>query len=328
MTTEMVAQQAVVQPEADVTTAQAIDSLHLPERIVNSPALRGFAGLGAGITLALGIGIEGVPALADSSGTVPAIKTVGKGHGHAQKQNCPPGHIRLALTGSSTLSETPAEYTLTARACPTPKPRTFRGVFLEESETGSKDTQTRHLKPLRSGQTIHEHFEISAPTENQGLTEAEVTIKTRRGAQLIGLIRRVFAVSPESTVMPGTSNEPPPQSDKDEHASRDYCEPAIPPSVLPPGDAWFSGGVYISGGPAPGEFVCYPAEVLVEDASGAVVAEQDSAGKQDFSFVLPAGSYTVRAVTNTGLPDLTESISLAADEFDNDRKNNLVVNIP
>jgi hypothetical protein len=77
----------------------------------------------------------------------------------------------------------------------------------------------------------------------------------------------------------------------------EYCPEPQPPSDVPAGDGWIVGGLYLSGGPAPGIFACQsgPYTITVTDATGATVATQQVPGRQSYTFILPAGSYTLKS---------------------------------
>ncbi len=75
----------------------------------------------------------------------------------------------------------------------------------------------------------------------------------------------------------------------------EYCPEPQFPSDVPAGDGWIVGGLYLSGGPAPGIFVCQsaPYTITVTDATGATVATQQVLDRQSYTFILPSGSYTL-----------------------------------
>ncbi len=77
----------------------------------------------------------------------------------------------------------------------------------------------------------------------------------------------------------------------------EYCTEPQPPSDVPAGDGWIVGGLYLSGGPAPGIFACQggPYTITVTNATGATVATQQVAGHQSYTFILPSGSYTLKS---------------------------------
>ncbi|MEA2370513.1 MAG: hypothetical protein QOH12_907 [Solirubrobacteraceae bacterium] len=76
-----------------------------------------------------------------------------------------------------------------------------------------------------------------------------------------------------------------------------YCAAPDPPGRLPRGYGYIVGGVYNVGGPAPGITVCRGQDgtVTVTDAAGRTVASRTVAGGQSYTFVLPAGTYTLEA---------------------------------
>lgn len=97
-----------------------------------------------------------------------------------------------------------------------------------------------------------------------------------------------------------------------------YCPEPSPPVNVPPGDGWIVGGVYLSGGPAPGIFACYSGSttVTVIDETGATVATEQLAGQQSYAFVLAPGRYTLEfdscisepAVVSAGAPTKANTV--------------------
>jgi hypothetical protein len=77
----------------------------------------------------------------------------------------------------------------------------------------------------------------------------------------------------------------------------EYCAEPPPPTSVPTGDGWIIGGLYISGGPAPGICSCQggPYTVTATDETGATVATQQVVGRPSYTFVLPPGRYTLKA---------------------------------
>ena len=75
-----------------------------------------------------------------------------------------------------------------------------------------------------------------------------------------------------------------------------YCPQARAPTSVPAGDGWITGGLYDSGGPAPGIFDCQSGPYAIDavDEAGESTATQEVAG-QNYLFVLPAGSYELEA---------------------------------
>lgn len=75
-----------------------------------------------------------------------------------------------------------------------------------------------------------------------------------------------------------------------------YCPKPQAPASLPPGAGWVEGGLYLSGGPAPGSFACksgpYPISAI--DEAGETSATLQVSG-QDYVLVLPAGSYELES---------------------------------
>ena len=76
-----------------------------------------------------------------------------------------------------------------------------------------------------------------------------------------------------------------------------YCAPPTPPSEVPSGDGWITGGDYIEGGPYPGVYQCVsqPYTITATDQAGNVVATQHVAGGHSYTLVLPAGRYSLKA---------------------------------
>jgi hypothetical protein len=76
-----------------------------------------------------------------------------------------------------------------------------------------------------------------------------------------------------------------------------YCAAPSPPGQLPPGDGYVVGGVYDVGGPAPGITVCVGRAntVTLTASSGAVAASQQVGPGDSYTFVVPAGTYTLAA---------------------------------
>jgi hypothetical protein len=75
------------------------------------------------------------------------------------------------------------------------------------------------------------------------------------------------------------------------------CAAATPPSSVPAGDGWVTGGLYTVGGPAPGIDNCSqsPFTVTVLDQNGGQVATQSVPGGQSYTIVLAAGTYTLQS---------------------------------
>jgi len=70
------------------------------------------------------------------------------------------------------------------------------------------------------------------------------------------------------------------------------CSAPRPPTNVPAGDGWVTGGVYTVGGPAPGIDVCRGALTLtVSNQSGVVVATSQVPQGASYTLVLPAGNY-------------------------------------
>ena len=77
-----------------------------------------------------------------------------------------------------------------------------------------------------------------------------------------------------------------------------YCPQAPAPSSVPAGDGWIVGGLYYSGGPAPGIFECHggPYTVAAVDEAGAQTGAVTVAdGAASYVLVLPAGSYELQS---------------------------------
>ena len=77
------------------------------------------------------------------------------------------------------------------------------------------------------------------------------------------------------------------------------CAPPAPPSTVPAGSGWLTGGVYTGGGP-PGRqasgcgFAAYQI-VLIAPGSGEVLVSQQVAAGHSYTIVAPAGTYALRA---------------------------------
>lgn len=80
------------------------------------------------------------------------------------------------------------------------------------------------------------------------------------------------------------------------------CHPAAAPAVLPAGDGWIEGGVYLRGGAAPGIDQCQSTSstVTATSVSGYVVARQTLAGGDGYALVVPAGTYQLQDAECTG----------------------------
>jgi hypothetical protein len=94
-----------------------------------------------------------------------------------------------------------------------------------------------------------------------------------------------------------------------------YCAAPSPPGSLPAGDGYIVGGVYNVGGPAPGITVCQGQAntVTVTSAAGATVATQNVAGGQSYTFVVPAGMYTLQAGFCSGTATVRAGAETKAD---------------
>ncbi len=75
-----------------------------------------------------------------------------------------------------------------------------------------------------------------------------------------------------------------------------YCPQVAAPTSVPAGDGWISGGLYDSGGPAPGIFDCRsgPYAINAVNEAGETTATLQVTGKV-YLFVLPPGSYELEA---------------------------------
>ena len=73
------------------------------------------------------------------------------------------------------------------------------------------------------------------------------------------------------------------------------CSRPTPPSRVPDGDGWITGGVYGEGGPFPGMDACLSQRYTIEalDSGGSVVARETVPGGHSYTLVVPAGSYTL-----------------------------------
>ncbi|HTZ63315.1 MAG TPA: carboxypeptidase-like regulatory domain-containing protein [Solirubrobacteraceae bacterium] len=78
----------------------------------------------------------------------------------------------------------------------------------------------------------------------------------------------------------------------------EHCAEPSPPNDVPAAEGWIIGGLYLSGGPAPGSFFCQSASytVTATNEDGVVVATQQvNSGGQSFTLILPPGNYTLRS---------------------------------
>jgi hypothetical protein len=88
-----------------------------------------------------------------------------------------------------------------------------------------------------------------------------------------------------------------------------YCPTAKAPSDVPAGDGWILGGLYESGGPAPGIFVCQRGayEITALNEAGEVAAmQQVSAG--EYVIVLPPGDYELAADESSCLSEAAATV--------------------
>ncbi len=88
-----------------------------------------------------------------------------------------------------------------------------------------------------------------------------------------------------------------------------YCPRASPPSELPAGDGWILGGLYDSGGPAPGVFDCQrgPYEITALDEAGEPAAMEQVSGN-DYVLVLPPGNYQLAANESSCLSEAAATV--------------------
>jgi hypothetical protein len=72
-----------------------------------------------------------------------------------------------------------------------------------------------------------------------------------------------------------------------------YCHAPTPPTVVPAGDGWITGGVYFAGGPAPGLYGCERGRhtVTATNRAGMVVATVLVAAGRSYTLVLAPGRY-------------------------------------
>jgi hypothetical protein len=94
-----------------------------------------------------------------------------------------------------------------------------------------------------------------------------------------------------------------------------YCAPAAPPTNVPAGDGWITGGLYNSGGPAPGVYECVvrPYTLTVADPAGATVAAVQVPAGLSYTVVLPPGPYTLNSGYCHGAATVTAGHRTAAD---------------
>lgn len=85
-----------------------------------------------------------------------------------------------------------------------------------------------------------------------------------------------------------------------------YCAAPAPPTDVPAGDGWITGGDYIEGGPYPGIYDCESQAytITATDQGGSVAATQRIAAGASYTLVLPAGHYSLRA-SSCGLGSAT-----------------------
>jgi len=107
---------------------------------------------------------------------------------------------------------------------------------------------------------------------------------------------------PSGSSTPPPPGSPPPPSPEAPHFPPHYvpCTPA-PRGTMAPGMGQLTGGIYMIGGPYPGEDVCISGTVVVTTPSGEVVATVrvgvTEASTEGFSISLPSGSYLVGAAS-------------------------------
>lgn len=95
------------------------------------------------------------------------------------------------------------------------------------------------------------------------------------------------------------------------------CSPPTPPSRIPSGDGWITGGVYAEGGPFPGMDACFSQRYTIEalDSGGSVAARETVPGGRSYTLVLPAGSYTLRSDGCRGRATVRNGQQTKADTF-------------
>ena len=93
------------------------------------------------------------------------------------------------------------------------------------------------------------------------------------------------------------------------------CRPAAAPTMLPAGDGWIAGGVYLMGGAAPGLDQCQSSAstITATSTSGSVVLTKKLAGGDGYALVLPAGGYELRDGVCRGQATVTAGQRTVAD---------------
>ena len=95
------------------------------------------------------------------------------------------------------------------------------------------------------------------------------------------------------------------------------CSPPTPPSRIPSGDGWITGGVYGEGGPFPGMDACFSQRYTIEalDSGGSVAARETVPGGHSYTLVVPSGSYTLRSDGCRGRATVRAGEQTKADTF-------------
>lgn len=174
----------------------------------------------------------------------------------------PATRITAALPRSGTVG---TSVTVRGRVSRAPADSTAK---LERSGTAGRWTVLA-TSPVRNGR-----FAVSWRPRTSGLLTVRLAL-ARRG--------RTIATTRTSTILVGSAPV--------------YCAAPSAPAGLAPGDGYVVGGVYNVGGPAPGITVCHgqAEQVTVTGATGVVVAAEDVAGGQSYTFELPPGLYELDA---------------------------------
>jgi hypothetical protein len=95
------------------------------------------------------------------------------------------------------------------------------------------------------------------------------------------------------------------------------CAPPTPPSHVPSGDGWITGGVYGEGGPFPGIDACVsePYTIEARDSGGSVAARETVPGGDSYTLVVPAGSYMLESAGCRGRATVSAGQQTRANTF-------------
>ena len=95
------------------------------------------------------------------------------------------------------------------------------------------------------------------------------------------------------------------------------CSRPTPPSQVPSGDGWITGGVYGEGGAFPGMDACLSQQYTIEalDSGGSVAARETVPGGNSYTLVVPSGSYTLKSAACRGRATVRAGRQSKADTF-------------